>query len=1711
MSNKIKSMSLVSIMLIAAMSAMVMSSVPVNANTVVITEPQQIVDGGSSSDTQATIVADSEGNAHIIWSRNNLHLYYSMIASDGEVLIDATQITNAGIHKVWHPDMAIDDNDNLHIVWTDKSGTHKIMYTAISPYKIQPFNGQSSDDGSLTSVDDMVVSQRAQDRDWPSIDVDSQGNVHIAWEDEFDELGRFFNQPQIYYSMLQPDLIAQDAIVLFDDTLLTPIIGHKGHPDIVVDANDYVQIAWDDTRGGKVELVFVVDTSGSMYTEWADICTVIYGGNFASGGQFEGIKPLLEVANMTVFETIYGLDGGFGLPGAASSGNCAGYNMNAGPRTTPLDEGDSSGGIRSLQNTIYNGNPYSGNSGEDWGPGTNWACLSWKDVNGNVPGNPATSADHKWNPNSTKIVLPVSDEGPKDGDPSQQADDISSLDEAHDNCVRAGVVPIGLYGQGYGGAGNIQSHFLDLVKCPNGVVSTQTRNCPGNDPSSNARTVSAGGQAYEFPSGSGGSGAMALLVEAMVYIATNNSREIYMTVLDPYAKMNNDPSWTPGSPGHSVSGGTYYEDTGSGEDGHLVVVNDTRVTIDDAYSFHPSIGVDMQGNTHIAWMDGRDYGFEKSTNYEVYYTKLRLQGAGAFDGAEDGLSTYAIKKIQDTPISNVEGLSGLTSSYSGHSIFPALLTDNQNNVHISWVDSGNTSAGEEIQYTRLNQTDLVGAGETALDPWEIISVTSWASNKLGTDTGSRPDLGMPPAFANDLGSGAHIGWSDQNKCNDEQNNGRYTICYSHVLTGQVDVELDIGETYYHVIEPGEQTIFNMTLNNSTPGDKDLVADTYGINVSGVPQNWTATLFFSDNQTQVLPTTPIFLEGGDSTRFYIRVKAPTIYQANADELAQIVVTAKSYKDPAIRSDLTTLTLMDVVHGISLDTSHSVQDIEQGGQATFSITITNTGNVQDSFLFWDPNTLEGQQEWLLPFGWEVTFPMRVELDPGTSTTKILTVKVPTSEDPGAFVIYLKGWSEGEPIKSVDKGTYDILELGVYVSIRSSGNIVFEAADKEAFVRAGDSDERCHEYEIPVTKNYDSGDLVFTLPGAPESRPSDVDVDTWRQENWDITVSFEDAPGTDEPIGQSRPWTIDSGKDHVTYPVYVEVCAPDNAKSGIGPTIILKAYLDGYPKISDFVKLDTTVIHEWSLIAETNLSADRIISVESDSGGMVSAFSVYPGEKITLPTTVTNDGNGPDRYDYRLATVIDPSGVPVRNGHWDIIVPRDSLQELSRDTSQTFDVLMNVPETDIGAGLYTIVFQAYSEEAYPDSQGRNTKLRDVQTMMVYVNEFYDMEIVMDPRVDNPVKTSAPGKIVSFTVNITNNGNVEDWPTLDNHTSSLQGNDRIWETLPGMGQLSGWSVEWRTVKKIGNDLTTDEACLEVPAMPEVTSDEYSSWQLLVEETQDGERCTYSPEDGIYMMPKMAPYQTIEMVAVVKISTEAKLDTRYIGLKVVSMAGDMTEGGDFDSSPSWQGDLLDSNELILQLRLRAPDLVIKEIINPASFSGDIDSTIPIGIILQNTGNTHATDIEIVLCQYDDANDQDIIDEIEKNGCAEDSIVMRQVVGALLAPDASEDAQEVEIYLLYPVVAGSKGIYVVVDPMNQIVEAKESNNIKAVSEPLESPSPFLDVAGQIVGKTALPFVVILLTLSLLGVVYFVGKGRREEVNKRLSEQSSLISVLESND
>jgi hypothetical protein len=584
--------------------------------------------------------------------------------------------------------------------------------------------------------------------------------------------------------------------------------------------------------------------------------------------------------------------------------------------------------------------------------------------------------------------------------------------------------------------------------------------------------------------------------------------------------------------------------------------------------------------------------------------------------------------------------------------------------------------------------------------------------------------------------------------------------------------------------------------------------------------------------------------------------------------------------------------------------------------------------------------------------------------------------------------------------------------------------------------------------------------------------------------------------------RAWNIPNGDDYVTYEVGVEVCAPTLASAGLGPAVVLKAYLDGYPRISASKILSTNVNHVYSLGAEAEISEDDMMTLNGQD-----VVAVNPGQELILPTTVTNYGNGPDRFDYRLARVTDPAGVDVI---WDIEVPRESLLELTRDTQQEFDVQINVPD-QVEAGTYTVVFQTYSEESYPDASGRLTRLRFTQQISVYVQEFYDMQITMDETVDNAVKTSAPGRIVRFEVNITNNGNVPDWARLDNHTSQRDGEALIWSELPGMGVLTGWDIEWRMVKQIGTDLTTEESCQIIESVPVQTGNEDAALNpdVVFADTFD-DQCIYVQSTDSYYMPEMAAYTTHQMVAIVTIAPSAKLDTRSLGLKVVSKMGNMLDGGDHDDSPAWDGESLDTNEFIITLRLRAPNLDITEV-KASVTQAAVGETIPIRVVLENNGNTHATDIEIILCEYPSAGDADTLNEIKKNGCEEERIVMRQVIGALLAPDASEESKSIELYLLYPVSAGSHGVYVVVDPLNEIVETSERDNVKEVSTELKSENPFLDVAGEVVGKTALPFAVIVLTFALLGVVYLVGKGRRDDVNKRLAEQSSLISVLGKDD
>ena len=722
--------------------------------------------------------------------------------------------------------------------------------------------------------------------------------------------------------------------------------------------------------------------------------------------------------------------------------------------------------------------------------------------------------------------------------------------------------------------------------------------------------------------------------------------------------------------------------------------------------------------------------------------------------------------------------------------------------------------------------------------------------------------------------------------------------------------------------------------------------------------------------------------------------------------------------------------------------------------------------DTFAFYDPSTLEGQVEWALPFGWGISFPTSLSLDPGQSITRNLQISVPPSQEPGTFVIYLKGWSTGEPVLSIDQGTFDVLELWINVSIKSTGNIVFQLGDTTQYVLPGD----CSEFDIQVTKHFTPGHLIFTTPGGPEERPPEISEQTWRFDHWTVDLDFSEAPGGNGiPDYSPRYWSIID----TPFTVTAIMCAPYNATAGLGDSVSVKAHLEGAPRVRDSVVLLTNVVQEYILEA----SVPETI------------LALHPGQSYQLDTTVENKGNGADRYDITVASITDSFGA---SHVWDVEIPRVLFRELDRDESQTVPILLNVPERT-HAGQYTVILNVLSEEAY-----EGTKLRDTIELQVEVVEFHDMRIEVDPLVESRIKTTAPGRIVRFTMNVTNFGNMPDQPTLHNHTIVIGAG---WDTVPGMNTLSDWQISFALLEGFNTEYPAEKPCVA----------------LMLGDQVPTEGCYLDATTNAVTLPMMEAYSTLQIVVIIAIDPTASLSNREIGIKVLSSFGSAEVGGDYDETAVWDDSCTldenkdglpdnyhpncDTNEQIVELRLRAPDLKILDV-NVVTYTGDVGEMLSVNVQVVNVGNAHATNVNIILCVDQSKSD------IKKNGCDEGNIVYRQIVQAIM-PANDEDPPL--IALLYMVQAGRHDVVVVVDPDNVIVETDETNNIQKVSKKMGSNLGILDVGIEVIAQYSVPAIILGATFALIGVVGVVMYGRRIEALTRFAEKSSLIANLDDDD
>ena len=150
-------------------------------------------------------------------------------SDSGRIIIDTVDGVNAEF--IEHPDIAIDSNNDLHIIWSDnRTGSWQIFY-------------QKQDNNTHPNVliNDLKISGNNTNISCcPSIYLDDQDNIHIAWQDnaQTNETWEILYQKQ-----------DRNGTILINSTLATSDDGYNSTiPDISVDTNHKVHITFMDDR-----------------------------------------------------------------------------------------------------------------------------------------------------------------------------------------------------------------------------------------------------------------------------------------------------------------------------------------------------------------------------------------------------------------------------------------------------------------------------------------------------------------------------------------------------------------------------------------------------------------------------------------------------------------------------------------------------------------------------------------------------------------------------------------------------------------------------------------------------------------------------------------------------------------------------------------------------------------------------------------------------------------------------------------------------------------------------------------------------------------------------------------------------------------------------------------------------------------------------------------------------------------------------------------------------------------------------------------------------------------------------------------------------------------------------------------------------------------------------------------------------------------------
>ncbi len=178
---------------------------------------------------------DSNKNIHVVWKDNGSStngIYYRKYdGSNWGTIID---LSNPGINSN-SPTIAVDMENNVHVVFLRWSGVPYAHYN-VGYKRYDDSTGTWGQEWVITTDDSLGLSAR------PKVVTDSNKNVYAFWLDERD------TPLTIWYKVNDGSGWSPDIRVT--DTTASP----NGYFGVTVSPDDYVHICWQDYRSGTAEI-----------------------------------------------------------------------------------------------------------------------------------------------------------------------------------------------------------------------------------------------------------------------------------------------------------------------------------------------------------------------------------------------------------------------------------------------------------------------------------------------------------------------------------------------------------------------------------------------------------------------------------------------------------------------------------------------------------------------------------------------------------------------------------------------------------------------------------------------------------------------------------------------------------------------------------------------------------------------------------------------------------------------------------------------------------------------------------------------------------------------------------------------------------------------------------------------------------------------------------------------------------------------------------------------------------------------------------------------------------------------------------------------------------------------------------------------------------------------------------------------------------------